>query len=36
MLVPAEKLRTLLGVTSVSVRRGKRALAITDMPLAAS
>jgi Icc protein len=36
MLVPAEKLRTLLGVTSVSVRRGKGAIAITDMPLAAS
>jgi hypothetical protein len=36
MLVPAEKLRTLLGVTSVSVRRGKGALAITDMPLAGS
>ena len=36
MLVPAEKLRTLLGLTSVEVRRGKRALAITDTPLAAS
>ncbi|HXN88561.1 MAG TPA: metallophosphoesterase, partial [Methylocella sp.] len=34
MLVPAEKLRTLLGLTSVEVRRGKRALAITDTPLA--
>jgi hypothetical protein len=36
MLVPAEKLRGLLGVTSVEVRRGKGALAITDTPLAAS
>ncbi len=36
MLVPAEKLRTLLGLTSVEVRRGKRALAITDSPLAVS
>ena len=34
MLVPAEKLRTLLGLTSVEVRRGKRALAITDSPRA--
>jgi 3',5'-cyclic AMP phosphodiesterase CpdA len=36
MLVPAEKLRTLLGLTSVEVRRGKRALAITDSTLAVS
>jgi 3',5'-cyclic-AMP phosphodiesterase len=36
MLVPAEKLRTLLGLTSVEERRGKRALAITDSPLAVS
>ena len=36
MLVPAEKLRTLLGLTSVEVRRGKQALAITDTPLAES
>ena len=36
MLVPAGKLRTLLGLTSVEVRRGKRALAITDSPLAVS
>ena len=36
MLVPAEKLRTLLGLTSVEVRRGKRALAITNSPLAVS
>jgi 3',5'-cyclic-AMP phosphodiesterase len=36
MLVPAEKLRTLLGLTSVEVRRGTRALAITDSPLAVS
>jgi hypothetical protein len=35
MLVPAEKLRTLLGLTSVEVRRGKLPLAITDTPLAA-
>jgi hypothetical protein len=36
MLVPAEKLRTLLGLTSVAVRRGDRRLAITDTPLTAS
>jgi hypothetical protein len=36
MLVPAEKLRSLLGITSVEVRHGKGALAITDTPLAAS
>jgi len=36
MLVPAEKLRTLLGITSVEVRRGKHPLAITDTLLAAS
>ena len=36
MLVPAEKLRTLLGITGVEVRRGKQRLAITDTPLAAS
>jgi hypothetical protein len=36
MLVPAEKLRGLLGITSVEVRRGKGALAITDTPLASS
>jgi 3',5'-cyclic-AMP phosphodiesterase len=36
MLVPAEKLRTLLGLTSVAVRRGKQSLAITDTPLTAS
>jgi 3',5'-cyclic-AMP phosphodiesterase len=36
MLVPAEKLRTLLGITSVEVRRGRQHLAITDTPLAAS
>jgi 3',5'-cyclic-AMP phosphodiesterase len=35
MLVPAEKLRTLLGLTSVEIRRG-RPLAITDTPLSAS
>lgn len=35
MLVPAEKLRSLLGVTSVTYRRGKQPLAITDSPLAA-
>jgi hypothetical protein len=36
MLVPAEKLRTLLGLTSVEDRRGRQFLAITDTPLAAS
>jgi 3',5'-cyclic AMP phosphodiesterase CpdA len=36
MLVPAEKLRTLQGITSVEVRRGKQPLAITDTPLTAS
>jgi hypothetical protein len=36
MLVPAEKLRSLLGITSVEVRHGKEALAITDTPLATS
>jgi Icc protein len=34
MLVPAEKLRTVLGVTSVEVKHGKGSLAITDTPLA--
>jgi 3',5'-cyclic AMP phosphodiesterase CpdA len=34
MLVPAEKLRGLLGTTSVTYRQGKEALAITDMALA--
>jgi Icc protein len=36
LLVPAEKLRTVLGITSVAVKHGKRALAITDTPLEAS
>ncbi len=34
MLMPADKLRTVLGVASVSVKRGTAALAITDAPLA--
>jgi 3',5'-cyclic AMP phosphodiesterase CpdA len=34
MLVPAEKLRSLLGVTSVSVAPGREALAIVDSSLA--
>jgi 3',5'-cyclic AMP phosphodiesterase CpdA len=34
MVVPAEKLRTLLGVSSVSVAPGREALAIVDSPLA--
>jgi 3',5'-cyclic AMP phosphodiesterase CpdA len=34
MLVPAEKLRTLLGTTSVTFAQGKEALAITDTALA--
>lgn len=36
MLVPADKLRSMLGVASVEVRQGKEALAITDLPLSAS
>jgi hypothetical protein len=36
MLVPAETLRSLLGLTSVEVRRGKQPLAITDTTLTAS
>jgi hypothetical protein len=36
MLVPVEKLHTVLGITNVEVRRRKGALAITDTPLAAS
>ena len=34
MLVPAEKLRTLLGIRSVTYRQGQEALAITDTALA--
>lgn len=34
MLVPAEKLRSVLGITSVEVRHGKGPLAITDSALA--
>jgi 3',5'-cyclic AMP phosphodiesterase CpdA len=34
MTVPAEQLRSLLGITSVEVRTGDRPLAITDTPLA--
>ncbi len=34
MLVPAEKLRTLLGLSSVKVEQGKKQLAIVDTPLA--
>lgn len=34
MKVPAEKLRSLLGVTDVDFVRGRHALAITDSPLA--
>lgn len=33
MLVPAEKLKSLLGITSVKFERGKEALAITDTAL---
>ncbi len=36
MLVPAEKLRSLLGVTRVEYRPGKTILAITDSTLAGS
>ena len=34
MKVPDDKLRTVLGVASISVKRGTAALAITDAPLA--
>jgi 3',5'-cyclic AMP phosphodiesterase CpdA len=34
MLVPAEKLRSVLGISSVAYRQGKEALAITDTALA--
>jgi hypothetical protein len=33
MTVPADKLRSMLGVTSVEVRIGDKPLAITDTPL---
>ena len=33
--VPADKLRSLLGVTEVNYRRGNRTLAIVDAPLQA-
>jgi 3',5'-cyclic-AMP phosphodiesterase len=32
--VPAERLRSLLGITDVDYVRGKHALAITDSPVA--
>jgi 3',5'-cyclic-AMP phosphodiesterase len=34
MKVPAEQLRSMLGLTSVDFVRGKRALAVTDSTLA--
>ncbi len=34
MMVPAEQLRSVLGITSVNVRMGDKPLAITDTPLA--
>ena len=34
MTVPAEQLRSLLGIASVEVRTGDKSLAITDTPLA--
>ena len=34
MLVPAEKLRSLLGLTSVKVEQGKKPLAVIDTTLA--
>lgn len=34
--VPAEQLRTLLGIATIDVRQGTEALAITDAPLVAS
>jgi 3',5'-cyclic AMP phosphodiesterase CpdA len=34
MLVPADKLRSLLGITNVSVTPGQQTLAMTDSPLA--
>jgi 3',5'-cyclic AMP phosphodiesterase CpdA len=36
MLVPSERLRSVLGITSVAYARGKERLAITDTTLAAS
>ena len=36
MLVPAEKLRSVLGITTVTFKQGKSALAITDTALADS
>ncbi|SFK74466.1 metallophosphoesterase family protein [Methylocapsa palsarum] len=33
MLVPAEKLRTMLGLTSITLKKGAHGLAITDSPL---
>jgi 3',5'-cyclic-AMP phosphodiesterase len=36
MVVPAEKLRSVLGITSVAYVQGNERLAITDRPLAAS
>jgi len=35
LLVPADKLRTLLGVTKIDYKRGQQSLAITDAALAA-
>jgi hypothetical protein len=34
MLVPADKLRSVLGIRSVTYQQGKEALAITDTALA--
>jgi 3',5'-cyclic-AMP phosphodiesterase len=34
MTVPADRLRSMLGITSVAVRVGDKPLAITDTPLA--
>ena len=34
LLVPADKLRTVLGVASITIKKGTQALAITDSPLA--
>ena len=36
MLVPADKLRSVLGITSVALKQGKTALAIIDRALAGS
>jgi len=36
MVVPAEKLRSVLGIRTVAYTQGRELLAVTDQPLAAS